>query len=424
MNSRPFVVTVASEKGGVGKTTLATNLAVYLKALHEELPVTVASFDNHFSVDHMFAIGRRQGASVAGLFRGEHPAALVQMGEYGVQYLASERSLTPPDDDPRHLQRVLAASGLGGIVILDTRPIVDYFTCSALLAADLVLAPVKDRPSLVNVATLQRTLEEHAADPARLWLVPSLIDARLKLRDDIGIREFLVCSARERGFQVVDVWIAKSPKVESLATNLTSRVYPILTHARYTVVHQQYKDLADFVLERRSEQPELAAPTLSGAIPRGRLRRLTQECPLCSERGQGARYFFQDLRSRRKGFIHAACLDRVLETSELGQHLPAQGALVFDLSEAGLSAPVNEVAVRLFDLQGEELLAERVEAAEHSAMLEFLQAASGRGSGEFFRDLLLVPFGTGAAESYLEEAGHRTFTQLRRRLVRALLALV
>ena len=48
--SRPFVVTVASEKGGVGKTTIATNLAVYLKALHEDLPVTIASFDNHFSI--------------------------------------------------------------------------------------------------------------------------------------------------------------------------------------------------------------------------------------------------------------------------------------------------------------------------------------------------------------------------------------
>ncbi len=61
---RPFVITIASEKGGVGKTTLATNLAVYLKALAEDLPVTIVSFDNHFSVDNMFAIGPRRGAYI------------------------------------------------------------------------------------------------------------------------------------------------------------------------------------------------------------------------------------------------------------------------------------------------------------------------------------------------------------------------
>ena len=54
----PYIVTISSEKGGVGKTTLATNLAIYLKALHEELPVTLLSFDNHFSVDQMFSINR------------------------------------------------------------------------------------------------------------------------------------------------------------------------------------------------------------------------------------------------------------------------------------------------------------------------------------------------------------------------------
>ena len=60
----PYIVTISSEKGGVGKTTLATNLAIYLKALHEDLPVTLLSFDNHFSVDQMFRINRASAKGI------------------------------------------------------------------------------------------------------------------------------------------------------------------------------------------------------------------------------------------------------------------------------------------------------------------------------------------------------------------------
>ena len=108
--NRLFVVAVASEKGGVGKTTIATNLAVYLKALREDLPVTIASFDNHFSVDQMFALGPPPGNNIAVLFEDEQPPDLVRLGQYGVQYLASSRRLQPPDHPPQWLRQRLDSS--------------------------------------------------------------------------------------------------------------------------------------------------------------------------------------------------------------------------------------------------------------------------------------------------------------------------
>jgi cellulose biosynthesis protein BcsQ len=415
MATAPFVLTVASEKGGVGKTTLATNLAVYLKALHEDLPVTVVSFDNHFSVDNMFAIGARPGRSVADLFAGVPAQHLVQLGEYGVQYLASVRTLHSPDADPGRLGELLKRSSLGGIFIIDTRPIIDYFTCSALLAADLILAPIKDRPSLVNAASLLQVLEDGAVDPARLWLVPSLIDARLRLREDIGVGDFLTFSARERGYQVVDTWIAKSPKVEGLATNLTSRVYPILTHARNTVVHQQYRELADFVMARYAAFVPPAI-TVGAALW---LRRLANRCPCCDGVcNEEDALLWQNVQTRRKGLVHRDCLCDLLITSEVGAELPEKGMLAFNLATAGLSSPAMDVALQLFADDGEDQLQEQLALAEHPAIESFLRNACARAAADFYRDALLVAL----APSVLRggDSGRQMFAALRHRVLQAI----
>ena len=136
---------VITEKGGVGKTTLATNLAIYLKALAEELPVTVFSFDNHFTVDRMFRIGRgAPRGDIADLLQGTPAEALAETGEYGVQFVPSSRRLAELRErlrTPDTLARLLAASTLNGIVIIDTRPDLDVFTQNALYAADRVIVP-------------------------------------------------------------------------------------------------------------------------------------------------------------------------------------------------------------------------------------------------------------------------------------------
>ena len=88
MQSYPYIVTISSEKGGVGKTTLATNLAVYLKALREELPVTILSFDNHFTIDRMFELkGQPLKGTVHDMLMGAGAAGIIHTGQYGVGYI-------------------------------------------------------------------------------------------------------------------------------------------------------------------------------------------------------------------------------------------------------------------------------------------------------------------------------------------------
>jgi cellulose biosynthesis protein BcsQ len=417
----PFVITVASEKGGVGKTTIATNLAVYLKALREDLPVTIASFDNHFSVDSMFAIGGRRGNSVGGLFAGSLPEDLATLGEYGVAFLASERNLLHPDGDPWLLRRLLARSRLHGILILDTRPILDTFTRNALLAADLVLVPVKDRASLVNAAAIHSAMGDAGDGEDRLWLVPSMIDGRIKLKDNIGILEFLVWSARARGYQVVETGIAKSPKVESLATNLSSRVYPILSHARGTQVHNQFRILAEFVLTRRDAQGRpLAHSRPAGTLDEERPGLLGPSCPVCQVPTPARGHFFQALRSRRRGYLHRDCLAKLVGGGE------RTGLLAEAVMLAALFDPETgeeELALHLFDRDGQEIVVpspSRIDACRWRELLPLLADDSLANS---WRECLLVDLLPTAQAPAGSSRRDPEFSRLRRQVLRELAAL-
>lgn len=422
LDGAPFVVTVAGEKGGVGKTTVATNLAVYLKALREDLPVTIASFDNHFSVDAMFAIGGSGGHPVSRLFEAD-AAAQATLGEYGVRFFASERQLNPPDGDTGRLAAMLGASRLGGVLVLDTRPILDYFTRSALAAADLVLTPVKDRASLVNVASLRRALREEGGDEGALWLLPSLIDARLRLREGLGVQEFLELSARERGYQLAPTALAKSPKVESLALGAARRIFPVLTHARGTLVHHQLRELANFVLQRLDATPlprsrRLAAQGSTYRQSRVRLTRLAGGCPLCGAipEGEGT-WFCEDTARRRQHLVHHSCLVSLLGSEALNLEAVGARLLVLEKPEPGRLQDMPAF-LRRYDALGRLVEEPDRVALEPAALQTLLRALTGRLPEELpATRLFLVPGATDSRDCP-SGAGYASFVALRRRVLR------
>jgi hypothetical protein len=326
--STPYIITISSEKGGVGKTTLATNLAIYLKALHEDLPVTLLSFDNHFSVDQMFRITRQTTrGDVGNLFTGINPDSLLETGEYGVQFIPSSKQLhilRRELDDPSALARAFVKSSLEGIVIIDTRPDLDIFTQSALFAADRVIVPVKDAPSMDNCRHIYDFFDTHGLSRRPLRILPCLVDGRIHydgpFRDP---HQLLKASAINRGYRCLEGYIAKSPKVESLNTNPEGKIYPVLTHGRHTDVHIQMTHVARQVYLHSLEAKTRRLDEYSRQIAESdaehqysfeaRLSALETGCMVCRKplvdrewTGQ-AGYFAQSSDQRVSGYIEEEC---------------------------------------------------------------------------------------------------------------------
>lgn len=331
MLNYPYIITIASEKGGVGKTTLATNLSIYLSAMRKDQRITIFSFDNHFTIDRMFEIkGQKLRGSVREFLLGERGTDLVHTGQYGVNYIPSSAELgdlMEAFNGPMTLSRMLAESGISGIVIIDTRPDLNLLTQNALFAADRVIIPVKDMPSLENCKNIFGLFDRHNIDKKTLALLPCLIDSRIKFdgvfRDQ---KTLLRAFAANRGYRSMDSFISKSPKVESLNTNPDGRIYPILTHARGTEVHSQFIRIARDVLRSYDATPEprtfLYARWLAEKEGRkkelylARLEGLADRCPICgarlAEQPEDRGYYYESSDRVARGFLHANCFTDML----------------------------------------------------------------------------------------------------------------
>ena len=253
---RPYrVVTVASNKGGVGKTTIATNLAIYLRAVCENLPVLLLSLDDQPVLDRMFgAEGEGPKETIVDAIRAGTFGSAVRLGQYGVHYVPTDReagALKQELRSPFALREILAASAWEGLVVIDTKSDLEILSQNAIAASDLATVVVKDQISLLEARRVFELLQawDMPRDTARILL--SLVDLRVKFQDADrrDVLALMLAGIRRFGYPQFATFVSRSPKIESLATNPEGRQQAILHGAPGSLVHRQFRQLALDVLD-------------------------------------------------------------------------------------------------------------------------------------------------------------------------------
>ena len=160
------VITVAQQKGGAGKTTLAANLAAALAASSR---VALLDIDPQRSLARWHALRAAHGDRVAAL----------EFSDVSGWRLARELDRLRRDHD---------------FVLIDSPPQIDTDARLAIRGADLVLIPVQPSPPDIWAAegTLKLAADEHRAARLALNRVPTGSRLRESVEADIAARKLPV----------------------------------------------------------------------------------------------------------------------------------------------------------------------------------------------------------------------------------------
>jgi chromosome partitioning protein len=197
---RARIIALANQKGGVGKTTTAINLATALAAIHQKVLIVDLDPQGNASTGIGIAKARRAINAYHALIQ-ETPLedAIVateisglDIVPSGIDLSGAELELVDMERREYRLKETLARGAAGyDYVFIDCPPALGLLTVNALVAADAVLVPLQcEFFALEGVSNLVRTIErvKKAFNPTLdiQGIVLTMFDRRNNLSDMVA----------------------------------------------------------------------------------------------------------------------------------------------------------------------------------------------------------------------------------------------
>lgn len=249
-------IAIANQKGGVGKTTTAVNLAVYLA--DDGHRVMLVDLDPQANTSSGLGFSGHSGdkSVYSALF--DHSAAdqiVINTNQSGLTLIPSHPELAAAEVElvnelgREHKLKQLIAKFDADYVIIDCPPSLGLLTINALTAADYLMVPIQaEYYALEGVSHLLDSVERVRGalnpDLELLGVLMTMVDSRTSLSDQVKTEV-----EKHFGPKVFDVVIPRNVRL----AEAPSHGKPIKHYDKWSKGAKSYKKLAREVHKRTKE---------------------------------------------------------------------------------------------------------------------------------------------------------------------------